>query len=61
MNYWDKKLMREQVDAKLQKLLPLISSDIPTNGWIKLIRESLGMSTNSLAKRAGLDQSCLIR
>lgn len=61
MNYWDKKLMREQVDAKLEKFLPLISSDLPTNGWIKLIRESLGMSTNSLAKRAGLDQSRISR
>lgn len=61
MNYWDKKLRREQVDAKLQKLLPLISSDIPTTGWIKLIRESLGMSTNSLAKKVGLDQSRISR
>lgn len=61
MNYWDKKLIREQVDVKLKKLSSLLSPDIPESGWIKLIREALGMSTNALAKKVGLDQSRISR
>lgn len=61
MNYWDKKLIREQVDLKLKKLSPLLSPDLPDRGWIKLIREALGMSTNALAKKVGIDQSRISR
>lgn len=59
MNYWDKKLLREQLDKRLKSpLLPLLQSD---NGWIKLLREALGMSTAQLAKRVGIDQSRISR
>lgn len=61
MNYWDKKLIREQVDKKLKKLSPLLSPELPDRGWIKLIREALGMSTATLAKKAGIDQSRISR
>ena len=61
MNYWDKKLIREQVDKKLKKLSPLLSPELPDRGWIKLIREALGMSTTTLAKKAGIDQSRISR
>lgn len=54
MTYWDKKLVREQLDRRLKsQLLPLLHSD---SGWIKLLREALGMSTNQLAKRVGIAQ-----
>jgi len=57
MTYWDKKLMREQLDRKLKKLSVLLSLELPENGWIKIIREALGMSGKDLGKRTGLDQS----
>ncbi|PMD87199.1 hypothetical protein BWI97_25895 [Siphonobacter sp. BAB-5405] len=59
MNYWDKKLMREQLDKRLtSSLISLLQSD---HGWIKLLREALGMSTTQLAKRVGIDQSRISR
>lgn len=61
MTYWDKKLMREQMDRKLKKLSVLLSPELPENGWIKIIREALGMSGKDLGKRTGLDQSRISR
>ncbi|MDZ7771941.1 MAG: mobile mystery protein A [Balneolaceae bacterium] len=61
MDYWDKKLIREQLDQKLKKLKPLLQLPVPERGWIKTIRESLGMSTYDLADRADLDQSRISR
>lgn len=61
MDYWDKKLIREQLDVKLEKLSPLASADLPSRGWIKLIRDALGMTASSLAKKAGLNQSRVSR
>ena len=59
MNYWDKKLIREQLDKRLtSSIIPLLQSD---HGWIKLLREALGMSTTQLAKRVGIDQSRISR
>ena len=58
MNYWDKKLVREQLDKKLKIQLAAFYTD---QGWIKLIREALGMSTQQLAKRVGIDQSRISR
>ena len=61
MNYWDKKLIRDQLSKKLQKLKPLLQLPVPKGGWIKTIRESLGMTTYDLADRAGLNQSRISR
>ena len=61
MNYWDKKLVREQLNKKLKKLKPLLKMPVPENGWIRTIRKSLGMSTYELADRAELDQSRISR
>lgn len=59
MTYWDKKLIREQLDKRLKSpLIPLLNSE---NGWIKLLREAFGMSTTQLAKRVGIDQSRISR
>ncbi len=59
MTYWDKKLIREQLDKRLtNRLIPLLYSE---QGWIKLVREALGMSTTQLAKRVGIDQSRISR
>jgi predicted DNA-binding mobile mystery protein A len=60
-SYWDKKLMREQLDKKLSSFRDLLSV-LPENvGWIKQLREALSMSTKQLGKRVGLDQSRISR
>jgi predicted DNA-binding mobile mystery protein A len=61
MNYWDQKLIREQVDVKLKMLSPLLSSNLPEKGWIRLIREAIGMSIGSLARKVGIDPSRISR
>lgn len=61
MNYWDKKLIREQLDKKLSKFKPLLSTPVPKGGWVKTIREALGMSTYDLANKTGVDQSRISR
>ncbi len=61
MTYWNKKLIREQLDVKLngfQKISAILNSD---TGWIKLIREALGMSSAQLGKKTGIDQSRISR
>ena len=58
MTYWDKKLIREQLDKKLKVQFASLYSD---KGWIKLIREALGMSTMQLASKVGINQSRISR
>jgi predicted DNA-binding mobile mystery protein A len=60
MSYWDRKLIREQLDKKLTQVKPLafLSTE---NGWIKIIREALGMSTKQLGQKVGIDQSRISR
>ena len=59
MNYWDKKLIREQLDERLSRIRPF--SAFNENGWIKILREALGMTTKQLGKRVGIDQSRISR
>ena len=54
MSHWDKLLVREQLDKKLLKFRS--TPPLPSNGWIKTIREALGMTTAQLAKRVGVNQ-----
>lgn len=61
MNYWDKKLLREQLDKKLAKFKPVLNTPMPKGGWVKTIREALGMSTYDLANKTDLDQSRISR
>lgn len=60
MNYWDNKLVREQLDNKLSKLREFAAQGLRAMGWIKTIRESLGMTSYDLASRAGVNQSRII-
>lgn len=57
MNYWDKKLIREQLDGKLKLLKNFVATGLSNVGWIKTVREALGMTSSQLAMRAGLSQS----
>ncbi|MEX2595459.1 MAG: mobile mystery protein A [Salibacteraceae bacterium] len=61
MNYWDKKLIRKQLDKKLMKLKSLLKLEIPPNGWINAIREGLGMTLEELGNQVGLDKSRIYR
>ena len=61
MNYWDRKVIREQLDKKLEPLKIFICTGLPHQGWIKTIREALGLSSQQLGKKAGLDQSRISR
>jgi mobile mystery protein A len=51
------KLMREQVQAGLNDLNELAKRPKPSAGWIKVIRQALGMTSYQLAKRIGCSQS----
>lgn len=61
MKYWDRKIICEQLDKKLQPLRTLGATGIPPQGWIKSIREALGISSRQLGKKAGIDQSRISR
>lgn len=60
MNYWDKKLLREQLDNKLSKLREFSVQGLTSIGWIKTIRDALGMTSKDLASRVGVNQSRII-
>ncbi len=60
MNYWDKKLFREQLDRKLSKLREFSVQSLTSIGWIRTIREALGMTSKDLASRVGVNQSRII-
>lgn len=61
MTYWDKKIIRDQLDSRFKNLRNLADSAIPEMGWIRIIREALGMSTKQLGKRVGLSQPRISR
>ncbi len=48
------KLIREQLQATLSGFQALRNAPIPSKGWIRAIRDALGMSARQLALRAGV-------
>ena len=51
----------EQLDKRFAKLKPLTNEAArPSRGWIRAIREALGMTTGQLAKRLGVHQPRVI-
>jgi len=51
----------EQLDRRFAKLKPFIKEAArPPRGWIRAIREGLGMTTGQLAKRLGVRQPRVI-
>src|SRR5476649_1562920 len=50
----------EQLDKRFSKLRPLAQTTRPSRGWIRAIREALGMTTGQLAKRLGVQQPRVI-
>ncbi len=54
MNTRTTQLARTQLDATLKPLTKLASTSRPPKGWIRAIRNALGMSGEQLARRLGL-------
>lgn len=52
-----KKLMREQVQESLNNFSELAQKPVPKKGWIRTIREALGMSSYVLADRLGCSRA----
>lgn len=48
---------RRRLDARLEKWREPASRPIPHQGWVRAIRDALGMSSTELAERLGVDQS----
>jgi predicted DNA-binding mobile mystery protein A len=51
---------RSKLDERFKELGPAKRYASPVRGWIKAIREALGMSTAQLAKRLGIKQPSLV-
>jgi predicted DNA-binding mobile mystery protein A len=56
-----KKLMRQQVQEGLNDFLMLSKKPVPAKGWIKTIRDALGMSSYVLAKRLNCNRANVTR
>jgi predicted DNA-binding mobile mystery protein A len=52
----DRATARRQIDKRLNSLRNLEGFARPPRGWIKAIREALGMTTAQLGKRLGVSQ-----
>lgn len=52
----DRALARKQLDKRLNFLRSTDALTRPPRGWIKAIREALGMTTAQLARRMGVSQ-----
>lgn len=46
-----KKLIRQQLELTLQKFRPLLDVPMPPKGWIRAVRDALGMNGRQLADR----------
>ncbi|MDA0365527.1 MAG: mobile mystery protein A [Chloroflexi bacterium] len=49
-------LARSRLDARLERFRPLGQEPIPHRGWIRAIRDALGMSGRELAERMRVSQ-----
>ncbi|MBN2456316.1 MAG: mobile mystery protein A [Sedimentisphaerales bacterium] len=56
-----KKLVREQLDETLKRLQPLKSLALPRKGWIRAVRDALGMTGEQLAKRLKVNKQRVAR
>jgi predicted DNA-binding mobile mystery protein A len=50
-------IARRKLDSRLSRVKALADEPRPHRGWIRAIREALGMSTTELATRMGIGQS----
>lgn len=52
----ERAIARQQLDKRLKKLQNTDAFTRPSRGWIKAIRESLGMTAQQLGERLGVSQ-----
>ncbi len=45
------------LDSRFDALRPLLSNARPSKGWVRAVRNALGMTTKQLAQRIGVSQS----
>lgn len=48
------KLIRQQLDATLRRFRPLLAVIMPSKGWIRAVRDALGMNGRQFADRLGV-------
>lgn len=51
---------RSHLDERFKALGPVTRYSSPVRGWIKAVREALGMTTAQLAKRLGMKQPSVV-
>ncbi|HMD84102.1 MAG TPA: mobile mystery protein A [Terriglobia bacterium] len=51
---------RSYLDERFKKLEPVSRYTSPVRGWIKAVREALGMTTAQLARRLGVKQPSVV-
>lgn len=51
---------RRALDTRFERLGPLLSEPRPHRGWVRAIRDALGMSGAELATRMGVAQSTIV-
>jgi predicted DNA-binding mobile mystery protein A len=51
---------RAQLDKRFEQMGPIFRYDAPVRGWIKAIREALGMTTLQLANRLRVKQPSVV-
>jgi predicted DNA-binding mobile mystery protein A len=51
---------RASLDERFTALGPAARYTVPARGWIKAVREALGMTTEQLAKRLGVKQPSVV-
>src|SRR6516164_7196556 len=51
---------RSQLDRRFREIGPPSRFQAPVRGWIKAVREALGMSSAQLAKRLGVRQPSVV-
>jgi predicted DNA-binding mobile mystery protein A len=61
MNAKHRKLARQQLDTTLKQLSPLRTLTSPAKGWVRAIRDALGMTGKQLAERLNVNQQRVAR
>jgi predicted DNA-binding mobile mystery protein A len=51
---------RAHLDEKFKAMGPFVNHSQPVRGWIRAIREALGMTTEQLGKRLGVKQPSVV-
>ena len=56
-----KKLMRQQIQENVDQFSRMAPNQTPPKGWLRAIREALGISTHQLAKKFDRSQSNILQ